>query len=126
MIDGFAKEHLPQSRELFDHISKLDFENGDYFCFKRGGDGDNGEVLMDYFDDFFICGEVVKAMEPLEASEAHKKIGYKHDCPRCRCALGFKEKKWAPSRRDGRGGRCCMRCASSTVGSAGRRSTGHT
>ena len=53
MIDGFAKEHLPQSRELFDHISKLDFESGDYFCFKSGGDGDNGEVLMDYFDDFF-------------------------------------------------------------------------
>lgn len=53
MIDGFAKEHLQQSRELFDHISKLDFESGDYFCFKSGGDGDNGEVLMDYFDDFF-------------------------------------------------------------------------
>lgn len=53
MIDGFAKKHLPQSEELFNHISKLDFENGDYFCFKSGGDGDNGEVLMDYFDDFF-------------------------------------------------------------------------
>lgn len=53
MIDGFAKEHLPQSRALFDYISKLDSENGDSFCFKSGGDGDNGEVLMDYLDHFF-------------------------------------------------------------------------
>ena len=53
MIDGLAKEHLPQSKELFDHIAKLDLESGDFFCFKSGGDGDNGEVLMDYFDDFF-------------------------------------------------------------------------
>ena len=53
MIDGFAKEHLKQSKELYDYIEKLDFENGDFFCFKSGGDGDNGEVLLDYFDDYF-------------------------------------------------------------------------
>lgn len=53
-IDGFAKEHLPQSVELYQHIAKLDLDvGGDFFCFKDGGDGDNGEVLMDYFDDYF-------------------------------------------------------------------------
>jgi len=53
VIDGLAKKHLPQSVKLFNHIQKLDFELGDFFCFKSGGDGDNGELLMDYFDDYF-------------------------------------------------------------------------
>ena len=50
---GFAKQHNPKSKELFKFISILDFENGDYFCFKSGGDGDNGEILMDLFDCYF-------------------------------------------------------------------------
>lgn len=33
------------------------------------------------------------ALKPVEASECHKKHGYKHDCPKCHCSLGFKEKK---------------------------------
>lgn len=32
-------------------------------------------------------------LKPVEASEFHKKRGYKHDCPKCYCSLGFKEKK---------------------------------
>ena len=52
-IDGMAKEHLSQSEELYEHIAKLDLECGDYFCFKSGGDGNNGEILMDYFDNYF-------------------------------------------------------------------------
>ena len=50
---GFAKLHNPKSVELYEFTSKLDFENGDYFCFTSGGDGDNGEVLMDLFDCYF-------------------------------------------------------------------------
>ena len=50
---GFAKKHNPKSVELYKFISTLDFENGDYFCFKSGGDGDNGEILMDLFDCYF-------------------------------------------------------------------------
>lgn len=30
-------------------------------------------------------------MEPLIASESHRKNGYKHDCPQCHWALGYKE-----------------------------------
>lgn len=49
-----GKRHNPKSVEIYDFISKLDFENGDYFCFKDGGDGDNGEFLMDLLDCYFI------------------------------------------------------------------------
>lgn len=51
---GMSKEHNPKSKEIYDFISKLDFENGDYFCFKSGGDGDNGELLMDLLDCYFL------------------------------------------------------------------------
>ena len=51
---GMSKEHNPKSKEIYDFISKLDFENGDYFCFKSGGDGDNGEFLMDLLDCYFL------------------------------------------------------------------------
>ena len=50
---GFAKQHNPKSVELFEFISTLDFENGEYFCFKSGRDGDNAEILMDLFDCYF-------------------------------------------------------------------------
>lgn len=45
--------HHPMSEKLFDFISSLDFECGDIFCFKKGGDGDNGEHLMYLMDVFF-------------------------------------------------------------------------
>lgn len=35
----------------------------------------------------------MESLEPLDASDYHKRIGYKHDCPKCHCSLGFKEKK---------------------------------
>ena len=50
---GFSKEHNPKSKEIYDYISKVDYANGDAFCFKEGGDGDNGEMLMDLLDTFF-------------------------------------------------------------------------
>ena len=51
---GFAKDHTPKSKEIYDFIADLDFKEGnDFFCFKSGGDGDNGELLMDYLDAYF-------------------------------------------------------------------------
>lgn len=39
--------HHPKSKELFKAISNIDFKFcDDYFCWKSGGDGDNGEILM--------------------------------------------------------------------------------
>jgi hypothetical protein len=46
--------HHLKSMELFKFISDMDFEHGgDLFCFKSGGDGDNGEALMYYLDEYF-------------------------------------------------------------------------
>ena len=46
--------HHPKSLKLYSKIEKLDFEhNNDYFCFKSGGDGDNGEQLMYLLDMIF-------------------------------------------------------------------------
>ena len=46
--------HHPKSVALFTRIEYLDFHlHGDYFCWKSGGDGDNGEMLMFQMDIYF-------------------------------------------------------------------------
>lgn len=45
--------HDPRSEALYKSIAELDFEYGDIFCFKSGGDGDNGEHLMYLLDIYF-------------------------------------------------------------------------
>lgn len=51
---GFVKEHDAKSQAIYNYISQVDFANGDAFCFKSGGDGDNGEMLMDLLDMYFM------------------------------------------------------------------------
>lgn len=52
MNQGLA--HDPRSEEVYRFIANLDFrEGGDVFCFKSGGDGDNGEHLMYLLDQYF-------------------------------------------------------------------------
>jgi hypothetical protein len=47
-------DHDPKSIELFNSIRDLDEKYGDdFFCFKAGGDGDNGEHLMYLLDIHF-------------------------------------------------------------------------
>lgn len=47
-------EHHPNSSELMNHLEALDvMYGGDFFFFKTGGDGDNGEHLMFLMDLFF-------------------------------------------------------------------------
>ena len=50
---GMSVEHNPKSKEIYDFISEVDFANGDAFCFKCVGDGDNGEMLMTLLDEYF-------------------------------------------------------------------------
>lgn len=50
---GMSVEHNPKSKEIYNFISEADFVNGDVFCFKSGGDGDNGEMLMSLLDEYF-------------------------------------------------------------------------
>lgn len=46
--------HHPKSLELFKVIAEIDFKYcGDSLCWKSGGDGDNGEMLMYALDIHF-------------------------------------------------------------------------
>lgn len=46
--------HHPKSERLMHFLAKHDFlDYDDHFCFKIGGDGDNGEALMYQMDAFF-------------------------------------------------------------------------
>ena len=47
-------EHHEKSAELFNRLMEIDFfYDDDFFCWKRGGDGDNGEELMYHLDIYF-------------------------------------------------------------------------
>ena len=49
--EGIA--HHPKSLALMEHMMAVDYENGDDYCLKMGGDGDNGEHFMFLMDGFF-------------------------------------------------------------------------
>lgn len=54
-------DHHPKAYEIAKAIGELDYKlGGDYFCFKFGGDGDNGEHLAYLLSIYF---------ESLEAGE---------------------------------------------------------
>ena len=51
---GTGIAHHPMSERLGKFLAEHDFHDyGDYFCWKVGGDGDNGETLMFEMDAFF-------------------------------------------------------------------------
>ena len=51
---GDGIEHHPKSVKLMEFLAELDFKvYGDHFCWKLGGDGDNGEALMFQMDAYF-------------------------------------------------------------------------
>lgn len=50
---GCGKDHDPRSEKIFRFIEEADIQNGDVFYFKSGGDGDNGEMLMDLLDAYW-------------------------------------------------------------------------
>jgi hypothetical protein len=71
--EGIA--HDPRSEEIFDWISEYDFKfNNDYFCWKSGGDGDNGEELLYELDEYFAA----KDKEKQNKIEAKKLLSLKH------------------------------------------------
>ena len=50
--------HHPDSEKVYMLIAEADEKYGnDFFCFKSGGDGDNGEHLMYLLDIIFEQGE---------------------------------------------------------------------
>lgn len=51
---GEGVEHHPMSERLMTFMKDHDFiDYDDYFCWKTGGDGDNGENIMFEMDAFF-------------------------------------------------------------------------
>lgn len=54
-------KHHPESIRLMKAIECLDLAFGDdYFCWKTGGDGDNGEILMYLLDIYFEAKDKVE------------------------------------------------------------------
>lgn len=46
--------HHPESVKLFNFLQEHDLKDyADYFGWKKGGDGDNGEILLYQLDAFF-------------------------------------------------------------------------
>jgi hypothetical protein len=53
MLVRIAK-HDPRSIEIFKALEDIDFNRfNDYFCWKSGGEGDNGEVFLTQLDIYF-------------------------------------------------------------------------
>ena len=53
--------HHPMSTILMKHLMAIDFNfYDDHFCWKMGGDGDNGENLMYELDHFFELQDKLK------------------------------------------------------------------
>ena len=85
---GDGLNHHPMSARLARFLADHDFEDyGDYFCWKVGGDGDNGETLMFQMDAFFEWLDT----QPATARRLAEKLADHHGCPSnsrdyCDCA----------------------------------------
>lgn len=65
-IDRWSEgvEHHPMSERLVRFLAEHDYNDYlDYFRFKVGGDGDNGETLMYQMDAFFEMLDKLKESE---------------------------------------------------------------
>lgn len=66
---GESIDHHPMSIRIIRFLVEHDFKDyDDYFCWKTGGDGDNGETLAYQMDAFF-------EMLDLELEEIKRKNG---------------------------------------------------
>jgi len=51
---GLGIDHHPKSMRIMDFLKQIDFNDyDDHFCWKTGGNGDNGETLLYQLDTFF-------------------------------------------------------------------------
>jgi hypothetical protein len=59
--------HDPRSKQIVEMLAQIDFHVfDDHFCWKVGGDGDNGEALMYELDVYFELHD--KGLIPKEDS----------------------------------------------------------
>lgn len=85
---GFGKDHDPRSKEIFRFIEQVDLHNGDSFYFKSGGDGDNGEFLMDLLDAYF------KAKDKTLVDSVVRPYNFRMNCEHCHTCLEGKTNEW--------------------------------
>jgi hypothetical protein len=71
--------HHPESVRLFERLAQIDWHGKDYFHWKTGGDGDNGEILMYQLDILF---EERDAVQKGDLSDAEKVLCWKDACER--------------------------------------------
>jgi hypothetical protein len=65
-------DHDPRSETIYKYISDMDFKHcGDSFCFKSGGDGDNGETLMFILDCWFAQHHTTPPAAPVQEPVAN-------------------------------------------------------
>jgi len=58
--------HHPMSMRLMKFLEEHDYNDyNDHFCWKTGGDGDNGEMLMFEIDAFFEMIDLMKLMQKI-------------------------------------------------------------
>lgn len=57
-------DHHPKSIQLMEYLESIDYHiYNDSFCWKTGGDGDNGETLMFQMDVSLMLKIVVKFLQ---------------------------------------------------------------
>lgn len=71
---GAGIEHHPMAVKIMGFISEHDlYDNSDFFCWKYGGDGDNGEELMYEMDAFFEALDLHSKAQRLKQSVGEAK-----------------------------------------------------
>lgn len=91
-------DHEPESKALVELIADMDYLHfNDYFCFKLGGDGDNGEILMYIIDALIENGlieikigrqsladryisQIINDPKPWNAAQQNERDGFEIPC----------------------------------------------
>ena len=69
-------EHHPESKELFKSLAEIDMKYGnDYFCWKSGGEGDNGEHLMYEMDIYFEQKDKIYKLKDVISEYTSQEVG---------------------------------------------------
>lgn len=86
---GLGMDHHPMSERIVEFLSEHDLHDyNDSFCWKTGGDGDNGETLMFQLDAFF---------EYLDMKEKYDKpMFYCRDCVYFKSGLSMPPSCFSP------------------------------
>ena len=69
--------HDPRTLEIFESVAALDFRlNSDYFSWRWGGDGDNGEIFMFVLDEYLQRRDEANETLAANLNELGAKLGF--------------------------------------------------